>query len=1290
VKTEYQKQAAPMKPNQQLATCGIFLKRTLQTIQSFSAPLRLLLAIVFCVASASADNLIWDAGNTNNGPAIDPGSGAWDTDITTNINWNNGSSNVSWTQSGITTPLNSAIFNGPDAADGTYQVVVDDVAGQISVSNLTINASGYAFSGFPIDLRSPVAAFSATNLFVIADGKSVTITNNLSGTGGSEFRLGSNGAPAKVVLYGTMTGFQPRWTSTNGSVFYLAGSGTSASGTTHFDADVRMTNGTFNSGGAFVIGRRQNGSQPLNGTGSFTLDGPTTVLNQTSDYISIGRDSVWNSTLIIQNGATVNFQTGARNNNFEIGIPRPGSSGANNQSWLKMLGGTLNAGPGTDPTAFPRTIKIADGGSRAGQISVLTQSGGVINAWAGIQIGGGGTFDGGTGALTNSGGFLYVGSYGGNGIRYGTGFPPTNRVSLSGGTVGALQSWISSIPMTLDGNNGNITFQCADASANPFNISLSGALTGPGGFNKSGSGVLILTGTNNYAGATVVSNGILVVSTANLPKSGNVILDGSGAASGFPVVTNSVNNTGQNWNMTNLTFAAGTPMMSFNYGNNPLSTTIAPVQANGNLDFTVTPSIDVFGASIAVGTYPLIKYTGTLSGTPPTTLVALPPGVTAATIVNNTGNKSIDLNVTGSINNPSLKWLGGNGAWDTSTPNWTQGGGPTLYTDNGTKDVVFDDSASGTSPILITLNATLNNPKSVTANNATKAYVISGTGSIGGTEPWIVSGAGSLTLSNANTYGGGTTVVGPGQLNINYGGNGGAASSIGIGALNISGVASGAKIDNTSGHTVVLNTTPPIPINWVDDWTFVGTTNLDLGLGQVTMGNSQVILTVVSNTLTVNNSITDNGLGFQLIKAGNGALTLSNANNFSGGLTLNAGTLNVNTEGVVGSGPFRVQGGVLDNTSGADVTLSSPSSLELLSSFTFNGSGNLNLATAQIAIGNNTITLNGTNALITSGAFTGGNRSTTVNGTGKWIMAGDGANANLNLTINGGTVYFNKSSGTAQNNPVTINTNGSLVMLNPSSTQIATGTQVTLGGGLLDLNGDTESLGSLAFNSGILRNGAPSTGSALNVTGAVTLGSASCVFDVPAVDSSLTVSSATGTGGVVVTGLGLVTLTTNGYTGNTTISNGTLVLNFPTLGTNSTVTVSTNTTLGTNGILTLNFPNADTNTVAALVVGGISKPPGQYNATTDPLYITGNGNLLVLPVAPPINPLPGVILTSNLGGGNLGLAWPTNGGWILLSNSVGLTVTNSWFAIPNSTNLTNLNVVVDPTKTNVFFRLLHP
>ena len=126
-----------------------------------------------------------------------------------------------------------------------------------------------------------------------------------------------------------------------------------------------------------------------------------------------------------------------------------------------------------------------------------------------------------------------------------------------------------------------------------------------------------------------------------------------------------------------------------------------------------------------------------------------------------------------------------------------------------------------------------------------------------------------------------------------------------------------------------------------------------------------------------------------------------------------------------------------------------------------------------------------------------------------------------------------------------------------------------------------------------------------------------------------------------------MTLTTNGYTGNTTISNGTLALNFPTLGTNSTVTVNTNATLGINGVLTLNFANAETNTVAALVLGGVRKPDGIYSAITDPAYITGSGSLQVVTL---INPRPGTI-QSSVSGNTLALSWPTNLGWILQSET---------------------------------------
>jgi autotransporter-associated beta strand protein len=62
----------------------------------------------------------------------------------------------------------------------------------------------------------------------------------------------------------------------------------------------------------------------------------------------------------------------------------------------------------------------------------------------------------------------------------------------------------------------------------------------------------------------------------------------------------------------------------------------------------------------------------------------------------------------------------------------------------------------------------------------------------------------------------------------------------------------------------------------------------------------------------------------------------------------------------------------------------------------------------------------------------------------------------------------------------------------------------------------------------------------------------------------------------------------------------------------------------------------------------------------------------------------------SVAGKTLSLAWPTNAGWTLLTNSVGLAATNQWFPYPNSANLTNVDITMDPTKPNVFFRMVYP
>jgi len=98
-----------------------------------------------------------------------------------------------------------------------------------------------------------------------------------------------------------------------------------------------------------------------------------------------------------------------------------------------------------------------------------------------------------------------------------------------------------------------------------------------------------------------------------------------------------------------------------------------------------------------------------------------------------------------------------------------------------------------------------------------------------------------------------------------------------------------------------------------------------------------------------------------------------------------------------------------------------------------------------------------------------------------------------------------------------------------------------------------------------------------------------------------------GSGGLIITGHGTVTLSgTNTYTGNTTVNGGILSINSAYLADNSTVTIATGAKLD------LNTAGAS-DTIAALVLGGVTVPAGTYNSTTPTYgtYFTGTGSLVV-------------------------------------------------------------------------------
>ena len=1089
------------------------LKAVLPRFAFFAAVAFLLLS----GGSALAAQLIWDPLGNNSGA----GSGNWDTTAGNNFWWN-GASDTIWSQTSSTSPTMGAVFNGPDAAAGTYNITNDVV--QVAITNLQVNNNGYTFYG------ANAIYVGSSDTLSVAPNKTVTFNCPMAGSGTSPFWVLGSGATMNVP--GSITsGQQVRLAGAAGSVFNLSGS--DAPAILYVLGQVNLTAGSMTPSSSFFVGYNQTINGTAYASGTFTVSGSATATFNGNIYI-IGRAS-GSGTLILTNNASVTIGNSTANRNLAINY----DSSASSSGTVNVYGGTLTVGSGSQTANVIDFFDTAASGAGSGATAILNQTGGTINAVNGIVFGpASGSFVGGTASLTNSGGFLYVGS---KGIGLNTVAPPVCNISLSGGTVGATANWSSSMPMTLASNNGNITFQCADSGGSQWNISLSGTLSGSGGFYETGGGTLALSGTNVVSGSIIVSNGTLAIVTGNAMTYGPITVDGSTAS---PTLSARVSNRGQSFTTGILTYSSGTPTADFQFGLLPPSTTTGAIQVNGNLNFTTTPAVTVEGTALAIGTYPLIHYSGTLSGTAPNSLTL--PIYAAGYVTNLTASKTIALVITSSTYNPAFVWAVGNGNWDTNANNWKQFGNPTNYADGDA--VLFDDTASGASPLTITLNTNVS-PSFMTANNSTKQYIITGTGSIGGVAGLTILGGGTLTLKGTNTYSGGTTVS-AGQLNINNGGTA-TASAIGTGPLTLN---NGVVIDNTSGADVTLQTANAE--TWGGNFSYAGSTNnFNTGTGQITM-NGPVSINVSSNALIVGGNISDNGNNYQLTKTGNGALTLSVGNSFGGGLTLQSGLLNLGDANATGQGAFAIYGGSIDNVSGQTLQLSGPSAYTWGGSFNFVGTTNLDLNTMQINIPNGIggMTLNvASNTLYTEGVIANNNTTVTKTGGGTWdIGGGAGGTESLGLIVSGGKVILEKSgqaiSG-GNNFGLTVNANG--LVVDGNSYQIhsasAVAVPVNLSGGVWDLNGFNENIDKLNLGSGgTLRNSAANNISTVKITPGdmAQLSGTNCTFDIEAPDAVLNFNGIiAGSGSLLKIGAGLLNLNSNNvYTGNTIVENGTLAL----------------------------------------------------------------------------------------------------------------------------------------------------
>jgi autotransporter-associated beta strand protein len=477
---------------------------------------------------------------------------------------------------------------------------------------------------------------------------------------------------------------------------------------------------------------------------------------------------------------------------------------------------------------------------------------------------------------------------------------------------------------------------------------------------------------------------------------------------------------------------------------------------------------------------------------------------------------------------------------------------------------------------------------------------------------------------------------------------------------------------------------PGDPVTFDD--TLTGTTNVNL----------TIPLSPVSITLNNNNSnyvFSGSGRltgGATLTMNGTGSLLLDNAgnNDFSGGVTINTGTLQIgnnDTNGNPGTGAITDNGALIFNRS--DSTLGVSATLGIISGtgmITNNGSGTITLNGIQpfsgtIAVNAGTLALSGPNS-----------NPTTLS-------------ACTNLTINGGIVQFlgdNVDGTTMPGVPITINAGG---VLTGSGTSSHLPGLLTLNGGTLRMDGSQNNTvhGTWDLNSGVTVPGGPvtSTISALNVVPNegggtifnVTNGTAPSGIDLLVSGSLINASSAADTG-ITKYGPGTMALDNNNtYAAGTTVNGGTLQLGVTGDAAVLTSPLGAGTVTLTGGSV-LNFASGKGVTVTNVIGDdgtGIVLSSRGTNILTGANNYSGStivtGGILALANTGTINGSANIIVSNatldvSTGGpvASGGAILVTNGTFVLGTNQVtalnNLAVTNSTISFPINPNVVNMNV----------------
>ncbi|AIJ78780.1 autotransporter outer membrane beta-barrel domain-containing protein [Brucella abortus] len=1012
------------------------------------------------------------------------------------------------------------------------------------------------------------------------------------------------------------------------------------SGTLTLTADNTYTGGTVFAGGVVSVDK-----EVRLGGGDLTFNGGTLQVTGT------GWTSTSRAVSLQAGGGTFDIEDAA--NNFAVtqgvagagGLTKSGS-GTLTLSGVNSYTGGTTVSAGTLAVRADNNLGDASGGLAINGGATLQLTDNLTTA-RGVTLGAGTatiTIDGGKTAqfsnkLTGSGTLAVSGS--GTLILSAANDYSGNTTIASGST---LQLGDGSTDGRLAGNvanAGTLTFH------NKGGTTFAGEISGTGSLVQNGAGALTLSGdSQGFAGTTTVSSGSLLVSGklgGTVTVNSGATLDGSGEIGG----NTTVNGTLEGASGNGLTFKGDLKLGSGSIINasfdHPGGARIFDVTGDIALDGTV--NVSSFGTG-GPGLYHLFHYAGTSSGSG-LTLGSLPGGVSVDKVyINQQVNDIYVVNTTGATLNywngtqsrPQGDGLlhGGNGTWTAATGNFNWTNSPS-YDLNGAWDngafavfgggkglVTVDTSAGAISASgmqFITTGYKLSGDKltlvPTTSNPSAKPLIRVGSGSPGdsaliaiisteltGTHGLEKADGGTLILTGANTYTGGTAISG-GTLQLGDGAtNGSVQGAISTGAdaahKGVLAIRAAAGTPATIGNTIsgtgsvsVLGGTVTFSVanSYTGGTTLAGGTTIvtaDANLGavgtNVALNNGATLRfganldathsfthafqlgTVASDVGTLDTDGHDvamsgviSGAG-GLMKSGTGTVTLSGVNTYTGGTTLTAGTLAAASDNNLGgaSGGLTFNGGTLQVMGTSWTSTNRAVSLQAGGgTFDIEDAAN-NFAVTQGVAGAGGLTKSGSGTLTLSGAnsYTG---ATTVSA-GTLVVANDNTGGGT-TTVDVGAGLQIGTGGVSGSLAGDIVNNGTLVVDRSNAFDLAnvisgTGSLTKNGAGTLTLSGVNSYTGGTTVSAGILTLTGDNTGGGTTTVdaGAVlqigTGGTSGNLAGDIANNGALVVNRSdalnlanaiSGAGSLMKSGAGTLTLSgANSYTGATTVSAGTL------------------------------------------------------------------------------------------------------------------------------------------------------